>query len=141
MKHNHIAIIAAVIFQQLVSCAWYSKTLFLGAWLDAANMSANEAVFNQPHPVMASILGSAMFCYLLSWVFQMLVIDDWLRGLVIGSLIGIGFLAPALATHYLYLGLGPEMVWIDGSRQLISAGGAGIILAIWVGEPTAEETA
>jgi hypothetical protein len=140
MKHNHIAIVAAVCFQQLLSYLWYSEGLFLSSWLTAANMLPSEAVFKLPHPVMASLLGSAMFCYLLSWLFQILVIDDWVRGLIVGALIGLGFLAPVLATHYLYLGFGPEIVWIDCSRQVISAGGAGIILAIWAGEPTAEAT-
>lgn len=141
MKHNHVVIIVAVLFQQAVCYVWYSSALFLGPWLDAVNMSSQNAVFNHPHPVLASLLGSAMFCYLLSWFFQMLVVDDWVRGLIVGALIGLGFLAPVLATHYLYLGFGPEMVWIDGARQIVSAGGAGAILAIWAGEPTTEEAA
>lgn len=140
MKHNHLAIIAAVIFQQLVCSLWYSESLFFNMWIESSGLIPQQAVFATPHPVMASILGSAMFCYLLSWLFQILVVDDWVRGLVVGVLIGLGFLAPVLATHYLYLGFGPEMVWIDGSRQVIASGGAGIILSIWVGEPTAEAT-
>lgn len=140
MKHNHLAIATAVLFQQLLCFVWYSEALFLNHWVSAAGLGTSHGVFTQPHPVMASILGSAMFCYLLSWLFQILVIDDWVRGLVVGSLVGLGFMAPVLATHYLYIGLGPQMVWIDCSRQVISAGGAGIILAIWVGEPTAEAT-
>ena len=140
MKHNHLAIAAAVTFQQLLCFVWYSEFLFLNPWMRAAGMGTNPGVFKLPHPVMASILGSAMFCYLLSWLFQILVVDDWVRGLAVGALIGLGFLAPTLATHYLYIGFGPEMVWIDCSRQVVAAGGAGAILAIWAGEPTAETT-
>lgn len=135
MNYHHVAIWTAVIFNQVLGFVWYS--IFKEPW--------RAAVFKSVDPVQvpdlalcASIISSAMFCYLVAWLFKVLVIDDWFRGMIIGLLIGTGFLAPNIGTHYLYMGYGPELIWIDGLREILGAGGMGILLAIWRADHTDE---
>ena len=87
---------------------------------------------------LPSIVSTAMFCYLVSWLYQVLVIDDGFRGGIIGLLLGMGFLIPNLGTHYLFMGLGPELIWIDGVRDVLASGGIGFILSIWRADHSAE---
>ncbi len=128
MSYHHVAIWTAVLANQVIGFVWYS--LLRDSW--------QQLVYNHLDPLQipdlamaASVISSAMFAYLVAWLFKVLVIDDWFRGFVIGLLIGTGFLAPNLGTHYLYMGYGPELIWIDGLREIIGAGVMGMILATW----------
>jgi hypothetical protein len=130
LKHNHWAILGAVVFQQLFSFVWYSPVLFQSVWREAAHQGSSGAGV-ATGPLLVSIISSGMFCYLLSWLFQVLVVDDVLRGAVVGTLVGLGFQLPCLATHYFSMGYGPELVWIDGLKEVILSGLTGVILAIY----------
>lgn len=130
MKYNHWSVWTAVVFNQVFGYVWYSPALFFEPWALAIKKSP-EFLQASYLPFIASIISAAMFCYLLAWLFQVLVIDDWLRGLIIGLLIGTGFLAPTLGSHYMFMGYGPELIWIDGVKEILASGGTGIILAIW----------
>lgn len=138
MKYHHLSIWTAVIFNQVLGFVWYSDALFLNAWTAASGQ--NYHFLNPTQlPFFASIIASAMFCYLVSWLFQMLVIDDWFRGLLIGLLIGTGFIAPNLGAHYLSMGFPPELIWVDALREILGSGAMGIILAVWRADISTEE--
>ena len=140
MRHNHWAILLAVLFQQAFGFFWYSPIGFFAQWRDALGA---EHLPQAPGVEFfaVSVISSAMFCYLLSWLYQVLVIDDWLRGLVVGSLIGLGFLLPTLGTHYLFMGHGADLVWIDGIKEVLSASVTGVILAVWRADYSSETAA
>ncbi len=138
MKHNHWAIIMAVIFNQVFSFIWYSPAFFFHPWIAAMGKTPELIDPSKPLPFISAVVGSAMFCYLMSWLFFVLVVDDWFRGLVVGLLIGTGFLVPTLGTHYLFMGYGPELIWIDGVKEVFASGITGIILAYWRAEHTGE---
>lgn len=140
MKHNHWAILAAVIFQQAFSFFWYSPIFLYPAWEAALKKSGIIAGHPGWGPFVVALIGSAMFCYLMNWFYQVLVIDDWFRGLVVGLLIGSGFLLPTMSTHYFFMGFGPDLVWIDGLKTVFSTGITGVILAVWRADKTAEQT-
>jgi len=137
MKHNHWAIVFAVFFQQSFAFFWYSKHGFFDAWKIALGEKFTPA--NPGASVMlVSFIGSLMFYYLMSWLYQVLVIDDWWRGFVVGALIGMGFLMPNLSTHYVFIVFPPDLIWIDGFSYVFSPAIPGVILAIWRADRTIE---
>ena len=91
-------------------------------------------------PFVAAIFCSISFCYLLSWMFQIAVIEDWQRGLTLGLMVGVGFLAPNISMHYMFMNIDSVMTLIDAGHDIVASGLAGIILATFRAErdPEAE---
>jgi hypothetical protein len=138
-KHNHKAIFTAVVLDLALTYVWYSPTLFLKKWEQALGLSFDQIKTVSSLSILASILSSILFCYLLSWIFQIAVIEEWKDGLATGLLVGVGFIAPAIISHYMYLGLHSDVILIDASREVLSAGITGILLATWRAERTPED--
>jgi hypothetical protein len=108
---------------------WYHPTVFGRLW--SSGMTDPISRHSSDLPFIAAIFCSISFCYLLSWMFQIAVIEDWQRGLTLGLMVGVGFLAPNISMHYMFLGLDSVMTLVDASHDIISAGLAGIILAVY----------
>jgi hypothetical protein len=138
VKHNHRTVLIAILFQQALAYVWYSPGFFLQVWTAASGKELSPWEFMQNLPLLASLIGSAMFCYLMSWLYQVLVIDDWWRGLIVGLLIGAGFVLPPLAQQYLLMGYTSDLICVDGVRLVLSSGITGLLLATWRAEQSAE---
>lgn len=138
MKLNHKGVLAAVIVQQLLGFIWYHPKVFGHLW--AMGLDKNvEQLQPAPLPFFAALFASISFCYLLSWMFQIAVIEDWQRGLTLGLMVGIGFVAPGLARHYLFMKLDSMVIFIDATFEIIAAGLAGMILGVFKAERTDEK--
>jgi hypothetical protein len=129
MKLNHKAVLTAVIAQQLIGFVWYDPSFFGRVWAEGLQRQGDV----QP-PVLAlvaAVFCSISFCYLLSWMFQIAVIEDWQRGLTLGLMVGIGFLAPNISMHYMFMQMDAVLTLIDAGRDIVASGAAGVILAVY----------
>lgn len=138
MKLNHKGVLAAVIVQQILGYIWYHPNVFGRLWSLWLNKSIDQ-LNPEALPFVAAIFASVSFCYLLSWMFQIAVIEDWQRGLTLGLMVGIGFVAPSIARHYLFMQIDSMVICIDALYEIIAAGLAGIILAVYRAERSDEE--
>lgn len=138
MKLNHKGVLAAVIVQQILGFIWYHPNVFGRLWALWLNKSI-EQLNPDPLPFFAAVFASVSFCYLLSWMFQVAVIEDWQRGLTLGLMVGIGFVAPSIARHYLFMGVDSMVICIDAAYEILAAGLAGIVLAVFRAERSDEE--
>lgn len=134
MKLNHKAVLAAVIVQQIVGFIWYHPSVLGLYWFEGLNLLVPPQP--GPLPFVASVFCSISFCYLLSWMFQIAVIEDWQRGLTLGLMVGIGFLAPNLSMHYMFMKVDSVVTLIDCGRDILASGLAGIILAVFRADRT-----
>lgn len=100
-------------------------------WALGAGRSGSYLDGNNPLPFIASIFGAILLSYLMSWLFLVLVIDDWQRGLFVGLIIGCGFIAPMIVMHYMFLGLPYNVIMIDSVKDIVGAGFTGLLLATW----------
>ncbi len=130
-KHNHKAIASAVFLHQVLGMVWYSPLLFGPEWALGISKTETQLDKNNPLPFIASVFAAILACYLMSWLFKVLVIDDWKRGLAIGLLIGCGFVAPALTMHYMFIGLPYSVILIDTVKEIVGAGLTGFLLSTW----------
>lgn len=137
-KHNHKAVWTAIVLQQVLGFVWYSDALFLRPWLLGLGKSFDELQAANSLPYISTFLAATFLSYLMSWLFQIAVIEDWKDGLFTGMLFGVGFLAPTLISHYMFMKLPSSVIMIDASKEIIGAGIAGIILATWRAEHTQE---
>jgi hypothetical protein len=139
MKLNHKGVLAAVIVQQILGFIWYHPKIFGHLWLLWLNKTGEQLNIAEPLPFFAAVFASISFCYLLSWMFQVAVIEDWQRGLTLGLMVGVGFVAPNIARHYLYIGIDSMVICIDSLYEILAAGLAGIVLAVFRAERSDEE--
>lgn len=130
-KHNHKAIITAVVLQQLIGAAWYSPLFFGDIWFSGAGRPIEIIDKGNPFPLMATVVAAILFSYMMSWLLQVLLVEEWLQGLSVGLLVGVGFLAPNLVMHELLLGLPSKVFLIDASKDIVCAGVTGAILSTW----------
>jgi len=119
---------------------WYSPQLFGQIWLSALNLTAEQIDRGDPLPFMAAMWAAILLCYLMSWFFQVAVVEDWKSGLSIGLLIGLGFIAPSLIVHELFMGTAVQVIMIDAGKEIVGAGLTGILLATWRAERSMEES-
>jgi hypothetical protein len=138
-KHNHKAIFTAVVLHMVLGFVWYSPSLFLDKWQEGLGWTAELVRQPGPLPFIASIISAIFFCYLLSWIFQIAVIEEWKDGLATGLLVGVGFIAPAMIMHYMFMGVHADVILIDTAKEVIAAGMSGIILATWRADRTPED--
>jgi mannose/fructose/N-acetylgalactosamine-specific phosphotransferase system component IIC len=138
MKLNHKGVLAAVIVQQLLGFIWYHPNVFGRLWALWLNKSIDQLT-PQTLPFVAAVFASVSFCYLLSWMFQVAVIEDWQRGFTLGLMVGIGFVAPSIARHYLFMEVDSIVTCIDSTYEILAAGLAGIILAVFRAERDEEQ--
>lgn len=138
MKLNHKAVLAAVIAQQLVGFIWYHPSFLGRLWADGLHKPMGE-LHNPDLAFVASVFCSISFCYLLSWMFQIAVIEDWQRGLTLGLMVGVGFLAPNISMHYMLMQMDSVLTLIDASHDIVASGVAGIILAVYRADRSDEE--
>jgi hypothetical protein len=137
--HNHKAIFAAVVLNQVLGFIWYSPMFFGEIWLKALKLTEMPVDRGDSLPFMAALWASILLCYLMSWFFQVAVVEDWKSGFSVGLLIGLGFLAPTLIMHELFMGVAAEVIMIDASKEILGAGLTGILLATWRAERSLEE--
>jgi hypothetical protein len=136
MKLNHKAVLTAVIVQQILGFIWYHPTVFGRLWQSGMIEPVARNAGNLPF--VAAVFCSISFCYLLSWMFQIAVIEDWQRGLTLGLMVGVGFLAPNISMHYMFQGLDSVMTLVDAGYDIVAAGLAGIILAVFRADRSTE---
>jgi Protein of unknown function (DUF1761) len=137
-KHNHKAIATAVFLHQVLGFVWYSHLMFGPEWLAGIGKSESQLDRANPLPFIASIFAAVLLCYLMSWLFQVLIVDDWQRGLSVGLLIGCGFIAPTLTMHYMFMGISYNAIMIDTIKEIIVCGMTGVILSTWRADASGE---
>jgi hypothetical protein len=135
-KHNHYAIVAAVFLHQVLGFVWYSALLFGPMWAAGTGRAPDQMPGFLAY--VAAVFAATLLCYLMSWLFQVLVVDDWRRGLAIGLLIGCGFIAPMIIMHYMFLGFPYVVIMVDSMKEVVGAGLTGVLLSTWRAEPAGE---
>ncbi len=93
MVINHGAVWVLVILHQALPAVWYAPAVFGKRWMAHAGLKTED--FAQAHWIQypASILGSALTCYLTAWLFRELQISTLGKGLLLGLVLGLVFSA------------------------------------------------
>lgn len=96
--------------------------------LDLATVEANPP---GPGVWIANTFSSAFGIFLLAWLFVKMGVDNAMKGLLIGALIGIGFnLLPGMVNGF--FAKNPYgLAWVTGGFQVVGWSVAGIVLGAW----------
>ena len=131
VKHNHVAIIVAVVTHQVIGFLWYSPFLFLGPWVQGLGKQVSELDMPNPAPFIADIVGWFFACYFISWLVQRLAVETFQQALGLSILLWVGVSVPLMAPHYLFAGLHTNVLMIDAMNALVQLAATCCLLAVW----------
>ena len=135
MKHNHLAILVAVVAVQALGFAWY--TILAEPWMAGWGLDSEAVAEPKVAPFAASLIGSILGAYTISWLIGRTGLASGMAGARLGLLLGLGLLAPLLVTHSLFGGVGASAIRIDAANAVVSATLIGWILGAWRGRSAA----
>lgn len=133
IKHNYVAIAVMVVAHMIFGFLWYG-VLFMETWSQAAlGKSAAEVqqMEGSPIPYIINIIAAACTCLFLSWLVQKLNYTTFADGLKLGVYAVIGLVFPAIAVHYVFLGLSNTVLALDFSMSAILTLLTCGVLAVW----------
>lgn len=109
---------------------WYGA--FADTWMDA-NKLTMDIVEQEASatPYIVSILSSAVFAYVLAWLFKRLRVESAMEGLTLGLIMGFAFTVLPLAVNNAFSLRSSSLIWIDGGMNLLIWAAAGLILGAW----------
>jgi hypothetical protein len=128
---NHLAVLAALVFHQLVGGLWYSVTPWALPRLEALGKPASEASRVDPGALGVDIVTWIVATYVLAWLFTRLEVTTVAAGAALAAVLWLGFEVSTLAPHYAFAGLKPIVTAVDLSANLVTTVAAGAILGGW----------
>jgi hypothetical protein len=139
VRHNHLAVLTAVIAAFAIGLALYSippvSEAFLRGWgLDP------ETLEPRPTPFLVSIVGTFLAAYAMSWLIGKLGIESGTGGARLGLLLSVALVAPSVVTHEMFGGVGSVGIAIDVANTILAGTVMGWILGAWRRRSTSEPT-
>jgi len=130
---NWLAVFVSTLAAFILGYIWYTP-LFGKAWQQEQGLSDEDTAVGGNTMAKKFILN-----FILEFVGVLILAlflansnyIDWLMGLKIGVLAGVGFSATMTGMGYLYTNKSLKLFFIDASYQVLLFGLAGLILAIW----------
>jgi hypothetical protein len=130
MRINWLAILVALIAQQVLGFSWYSRLLFAEPWMAGIGKRPEDLV-PTPGPFILATIAAVFLPICIAWILH----RTNLRGLKNGALVGLGvgvlLVAPALLVHEAFLGYPATVLAIDAGKEIVGCFIVGVILGAW----------
>lgn len=125
------AVLSAATLTFIVGALWYSPLLFARVW-----MRDNGLVEDDLRTGVGSVFAGAIVCALIQAFVLALFLGptaDLRFGAVTGVLVGLGWVAPALATTFVFERRPRRLVLVDAGYHIVSYTLMGAVLGAWRG--------
>ena len=126
---NWLAILVATVAGFALGGLWYGP-LFGDAWLSALGKTADQ-IQPSPTPFIISFFTALITAIVLAMFISALNISTLGGGVVIGLLVGIGFIATAMASDSAFGDTGVNLWLIQSGYRVLYSVLMGAILAVW----------
>ena len=126
---NWLAILVATVAGFVIGGIWYGP-LFGGAWMSALGKSPDD-IQPSPAPFVISFFTALITAIVLAVLINALGVSTLGSGVVIGLLIGVGFIATAMASDSAFCGWGVKLWLIQSGYRVLYSVVMGAILAVW----------
>ena len=131
---NYLAILVAVVFNQILGALWYStlaKPWMAETGMTTEDMEAMKGTPRQWYPYALAILLAIVFTLGLALLVQGMEVDGAAEGLGLGVLAAVGFVLTSHGVNYAFEGRSLKLLAINSGYPLISYAAIGILLAVW----------
>ena len=131
---NYLAILVAVVFNQLLGAFWYST--FAKPWMAETGMTQEdiEGMKGTPQqwvPYVIAIVLAIVFTLGLALLVQGMEATNAGEGLGLGVLAAVGFVLTSHGVNYAFEGRSLKLLTINFGYPLISYAVIGLVLAVW----------
>lgn len=116
---NLLGILVAIIIGMLLGALWYSPILFGKAWLECIGKTP-ETLGKSAIPMIGSIIASLLTALGVSLLFSILGISDLKTSIIVGIVLGLLIIFPALLSDNLFCGWGNKLLIIQSGYRAIS---------------------
>ena len=126
---NWWAILVATAAAFVLGGIWYGP-VFGKAWLAAIGKSADD-LKPSPMPFIVSFFTALLTCIVLAMLMSGLGLATLGGGLAMGALVGVGFIATAMASDTAFCGWGIRLFLIQSGYRVVYSIIMGGILGVW----------
>lgn len=126
---NWWAILTATVLAFVLGGLWYGP-VFGKAWLAALGKSEAD-IEPSPAPFIISFFTALLTAVALAYLIHALEITSVLGGLYIGTLVGIAFIATAMASDSAFYGWGVRLFLIQSGYRVVYSIIMGALLGGW----------
>lgn len=126
---NWFAILAATAAGFMLGGIWYGP-LFGRAWMNAIGKTEAD-IQPSPTPFVISFVTALITAIVLAALIHNLGFTSVLDGVVLGLLVGVGFIATAMGSDSAFCGWGLPLFLIQSGYRITYSVIMGIILAAW----------
>jgi hypothetical protein len=129
---NWVTVVVATCVGMLINATWYSDMLFGKTWLKSVNLKKKDLQKDGADlALVISFLTMLIFSASIGVLVLVLKLDSAISGLLLGVLVGFGFLATNSGMHRLNEQRHFASYAITAVGDILTAGAIGAILAIW----------
>jgi hypothetical protein len=99
---NYIAVLVSIVANSAMGAIWYSPALFANVWMKeiGATKEGIQERGGQARSFTIAILGAIVAVFVLAVLIQTAGADDVLDGLVLGLIVGVGFILTNIGVMY-----------------------------------------
>ena len=126
---NWWAVLVATAAAFVLGGIWYGP-VFGKAWMAAIGKTEDD-LQPSPAPFIISFFTALVTCIVLAALMNGLAIDTLGGGLAMGALVGVGFIATAMASDTAFCGWGLRLFLIQSGYRVIYSIVMGGILGVW----------
>jgi hypothetical protein len=130
---NWPAVIAATVFAAVLGALWYSPVLFLNRWMELRGVTreGTQGAISPAAAVAGSVLLNLIAMTTLSMVVGWSGASTLLDGLVVGGMVGLGFVVTMAARAVLFEDQGAQLFAINNVYTMLIFLVGGAILGAW----------
>ncbi len=128
---NYLAILVAIVVQYVGGALWYM--VLADPWMALIGKTREELPGGgrAVRAYIMALVASVLTVFGLAIIIQATGADELLDGLVIGVIVGIGFIASAMAGQYEFEGRPTKLFLINAGYPVVVLAIGGSILGVW----------
>ena len=126
---NLWAVLVSTVLAFVLGGLWYGP-VFGKAWMAAMGFT-EEDVQPTPTPFIVSFFTALITALTLAWGMALLAIADPLGGAAFGLVVGVGFIATAMASDTAFCGWGMKLWLIQAGYRVTYSVLMGVVIGLW----------
>ena len=130
---NYIAIGVLIVTQIVLGGLWYSPPVFGNPYLAEIGKTQEDVAARggAVQGLGATLGASIVSVFSLAIVIQLVGATDSLRGLLIGLIAGVAFVAASNASHHIFEGRPLKLFLINAGYPVVTMATWSVVLALW----------
>lgn len=129
---NYLAVLVAAIVYFALGALWYSPALFGKMWMEAKNMTADNANKDGLAKIFIITFILNLVCvFIAATLVSALGANGVGDGINLGLRIALGFALTTMGINYMYDNKSSKLFWIDAGYHIAGIVIATIILSVW----------